>query len=325
MKTLSINFNPLLKTYQNTALPLAAVSCGIHEKDIIKYCNNHFIQLRYHRNRTMLDFWHSRYSDWYCIEVQNTFRNDFFKICNLSILEIIKKAIDQNLYIYTIVNEFYIPERNRYQKEYFPHDILIYGYNEEGLITLGYNDQLVLSSVVVPYSLFLKAIQSVKHLFFTDFFTYASFNTYEINMKQIECYLNDYLYSENSDNKYKFINTDSICSYGINAIFEMFHHEKTEFESNGNLDFRNFDCYYEHKRMMQMRIQSVEEILGDNQYNAEYAKIKNDAFIIRNLALKAKKSKKLKIIEDMENRIKNNVEQEIKLLSKLLLKISQQI
>ena len=324
MKILPINITPLLKTYQNTALPLAAVSCGTHEEDIVKYCINHFIQLRYHRNRKMLDFWHSRYSDWYCIEVQNTLRNDFFNICNLSILEIIKNAIDQNLYVYTIVNEFYIPERNRYQKEYYPHDILIYGYNEDGVIALGYNDRLVLSPVTVPYSMFIEAVQSVQHLFFIDFFTYASYNAYTINMKQIECYLKDYIYSENSDYKYKFMNTDSICSYGINAIFEMFHHEKTEFESNGNLDFRNFDCYYEHKRMMQLRIQSVGQILGDDQYNVEY-KIKNDAFIIRNLALKAKKLKELKIIEDIENRIKNNVEQEIVLLSELLLKISQNI
>ena len=64
---------------------------------------------------------------------------------------------------------------------------------------------------------------------------------------------------------------------------------------------------------------------SDDQYNVEYAKIKNDAFIIRNLALKAKKLKELKIIEDIENRIKNNVEQEIVLLSELLLKISQNI
>lgn len=32
MAVLPINLNPLLKTYQNTALPLAAVSCGDHEE-----------------------------------------------------------------------------------------------------------------------------------------------------------------------------------------------------------------------------------------------------------------------------------------------------
>lgn len=129
----------------------------------------------------------------------------------------IKKAVNQHLYVYTMVDEFYIPERNRYQTEYYPHDILVYGYNENEIITLGYNDKLVLSTVAVPNSVFIDAVKSVRNLFFIDFFDFASFNRYPIKIQQIKAYLNDYLQSVDSDNKYKFINAGKLCSFGVNA------------------------------------------------------------------------------------------------------------
>lgn len=217
MAVLPINLNPLLKTYQNTALPLAAVSCGDHEEKVINFCINQFIQLKYNRNKYMLDFWHSRHSEWTCIEVKNTLRSDYIDIWNFSLLDMIKKAVNQHLYVYTMVDEFYIPERNRYQTEYYPHDILVYGYNENEIITLGYNDKLVLSTVAVPNSVFIDAVKSVRNLFFIDFFDFASFNRYPIKIQQIKAYLNDYLQSVDSDNKYKFINAGKLCSFGVNA------------------------------------------------------------------------------------------------------------
>lgn len=322
MAVLPINLNPLLKTYQNTALPLAAVSCGDHEEKVINFCINQFIQLKYNRNKGTLDFWHDRHSEWSCIEVKNKLRNDYIDIWNLSLLDIMKSAIDSGLYVYIVVDEFYIPARRRYQKEYYPHDILVFGYNENEIITLGYNEQMVLSTAAIANSVFLNAVKSVRNKFFIDFFDYASYNVYPIKIKQIKTYLNDYIQSVNSDTKHKFINTGSICSYGIDSVYDMLNNEKARFECNGILDFRNFDCYYEHKRLMNLRIHKMAEIIGNNKYNIDYEDIKNDAFIIRNLALKANISKKSKILEDIQFKLEENVKQEIDLLSNILLEIS---
>lgn len=322
MSVLPINLNPLLKTYQNTALPLAAVSCGNHEANVVNFCINQFVQLKYNRNKGTLDFWHDRYTEWTCIEAKNKLRNDYIDIWNLSLIDIIKSAIDSGLYVYTMVDEFYIPERTRYQREYYPHDILVYGYNDNGIVTIGYNEQMVLSTATIANSVFINAVKSVRNKFFIDFFDYASYNVYPIKINQIKTYLNDYIQSVNSDIKYKFINTGKNCSFGVDAIYDMFSNEKIEFESNGNLDFRNFDCYHEHKRLMKLRVQKISEILGHDRYSIDYENIKNNAFIIRNLALKAKKSKKLKILEDIQVKLEENVKQEVELLSNLLLEIS---
>ena len=53
-----MNLNPLLKIYQNTALPLVAVSCIDNEENVVNFCINQFVQLKYNRNKGTLDLGH---------------------------------------------------------------------------------------------------------------------------------------------------------------------------------------------------------------------------------------------------------------------------
>lgn len=74
--------------------------------------------------------------------------------------EIFKTLLDDDFYVYYCnVDDYYIPTTSAYNKRHFPHDGLIYGYNENKHIyyVCAYNSTGIYTNFEVPMELFDKA------------------------------------------------------------------------------------------------------------------------------------------------------------------------
>jgi hypothetical protein len=51
---------------------------------------------------------------------------------NIDILAYTKFALDIKKWVFVNwIDEYYIPERTRYKRDHFKHDLLVYGYDDE--------------------------------------------------------------------------------------------------------------------------------------------------------------------------------------------------
>lgn len=57
-----------------------------------------------------------------------------------NVIGLIKNAIDRNAYVMFCVDTYYVHAYSSYRKSHFPHEIFIYGYDEDELYTLDYFD-----------------------------------------------------------------------------------------------------------------------------------------------------------------------------------------
>lgn len=114
----------------------------------------------------------------------------------------IKKCIINSLskgqYVFMCINEEFIPERYAFNKYYYYHEILVYGYNEslDVFYTLGYNDKKQYTTQLVSSSDILKAYQTNKSKTFSIYkiwlrknFNFSKINTTLVKIK-VFLYLN---------------------------------------------------------------------------------------------------------------------------------------
>jgi hypothetical protein len=285
MKKLPINIKPFLKTYQYTALPVAAITSDDNDFNI--FLANNFVQTQFNISKNKLDFWHKRFIYWDCVDVQNSFRNDYITSSHSSIIDIIQFAINNNLYVYTQVNEFYIRNRDAYQKYNFVHDILVYGYTKDSLLVFGYNNSGYLTTEQVPVCDFVDAFKSITEPTMTHLFKYADYNHFYLNLKQIKENLKEYIHSTNSDFKYSYNDTTGRYTYGIKAIKQSFTIEINRFCQLGNVDIRNIDCIIEHKRTMVKRLDLINCFIEIGDLIEHYSIIMSEVNKIKNVFIKA--------------------------------------
>lgn len=104
--------------------------------------------------------------------------NIFAEYSPKKLIDIIKKMIDYEFYIYGFYNEYYINSRKAYYKYNYVHDYLIIGYNDlDRLFYIsGYTDQHIYQIVPVPFDNFIKALR-----FNEEASGHISLNFYKIN------------------------------------------------------------------------------------------------------------------------------------------------
>ena len=318
MPKLKIELNPVAKSYQNSAFPFSVMQAC--DPDTVYFAINNFTQLRFlAESPTQFNFYYTWFNSWKCIDVQNVLRNDYMTLWNLSIVSCIKQAIDKEIYVRAIVNEYYVPHRKVYQREYNEHDILIYGYEENLFNVLGYDDTGHYSATIITIDEFLNAYESVKSLQFTVFFTAANYYRckfdYDLNLRLI----GDYIRSKNTTFIHPFYTESHGKSVlGVDAVVKMLEYSRRNFMNRERLDIRFFDCYLEHKRLMKMRIRLLSDILNTPELCDEYEGVFNQASIIKNLSIKTDITRKNSDFDNLEKLVLENLTMEKKVLCKLL-------
>lgn len=256
---LPIEKNPPVKMLPGYAQPLSIIYARFKEPDI--FLINNFSQL-FVDNYVGVDTQEfNQFSTRFVVGfyLYNNPFSDVFNIKSVSLenvssmdaLDIIKNEINNDNYVFSTLNEFFIPGTYFYKKVNMFHTELIYGYDDELKLLYGfvYDDNPKYTAITIKYEDFEKAYNKtdVDLKFFTTYTlkdnTEINYN-YEINKQT----LYEYIYSQHGSAD--FDNSNIILGL---KVYDFILSELDKLP-NQRIDPRNFAALYEHKTIMLKRI-----------------------------------------------------------------------
>ena len=222
----------------------------------------------------------------------NAFRSTLIDLKWDRFSDFARDCINQNHYVYTWTNRFYIRPCQNYNKNHFLHPILIYGYNDEerifkaaGFFYGFYN------YVEIDYDEVDAGYQNYE-LAENKWGIHGAHLLYYLNIKrtfqiqEVVTSLEDYLYGRDSTNIFYYHSLHEVSNdmlYGIH-----FYDALDIFLKRKLIDRRPFHILYEHKKLMVQRLDYISNQFGFPAENAikAYQDLMKECEKLRNMILK---------------------------------------
>lgn len=284
-KKLFISEKPFANAYQYVGY---AMSIAEQHPDFNNWILNNYIQITFDYNNIkkegiIIDFLGGTIFD----SVKLLCYEDCDKIKILeknidnAIIHFVEHSINNNKYICTMLNEFYVPNRLPYKKKEFEHDVLIYGYStEKKLINIiGYNEKNKYKVSNISYGEFCKAFRTTNFMLKR---IWVNWSRYDFDMSVLKNSLFDYLFSINCIKKLdNYIDTEkgdlsfflgkfkshNIIAWGLDVYPAIIEYVLWKKELLSTLDIRIFYIIHEHKRCMKKRLNLLEKKITFNINN----------------------------------------------------------
>jgi hypothetical protein len=201
-----------------------------------------------------------------------------------NISSFLKERIDHNDYILIFnIDEFYLSYSKAYQKNHYIHDTYIFGYDNDEFAVMAYKNSN-LQRIWVNQNEIKTGIHKAwikdKDIGICTLQVYEYVNQ-EIDISKIINNLNYYLNSKDNNG-----NSFNDNTYGI-SIYKKLDEYIFNKKGETSVDLRLFRMFWEHKKMMRLRIEKINEIFClDNERLFEIKEIENMANIIFNMMIK---------------------------------------
>lgn len=316
-KKLRINTNPLIRVYQYNAYVNEILTI---DNECLPWLVNNYIQLVFYKDyigeKFTFDFFTGNvFGGIPLIEYKTFEEKDILIKSESSTHEFVRECIDNGFYIYTFLNEFYVPNRQAYNKFDYVHDILIYGYDidDKKYNVIGYNDNMQYKESEIHFNMFYRAFCNEEHC--VILYKKAENKEYKFNIVTAYEMLNDYVDSIDSSiklNIYHDLNAVSKCHkdylgdrLGCNQLYGLAIYDgiillcKHSVNNRDEVDIRTFYGNYEHKLCMLLRLAYLEDdkYLGaSNNIKILYTSIAEEAKLITNLILKYNTTRDINIL-----------------------------
>ncbi|GKX30066.1 hypothetical protein SH1V18_25460 [Vallitalea longa] len=258
---------------------------------------------------------------------RNSISSQTFIDCNLNKDQIITNSLIQNNYIVCHLDEFYVPKRYSYQKEHYPHENLIFGFDniKKEYDILGFDFRGIFCSSKISYSEFEQASKEhdIKflHMKAKDGFLY------ELDLKSIKNLLIEYLYGKNSNYRYTAIRNPNInLVYGMDIYNQLITYLRLLYNNLVVIDIRPFHILWEHKKCMVLRIQFLldkykKAAIGLEEIYIQYLDVQKMCYSIRTILLKYKLTKRKENLTTIISLLKDIQIKEQKIIPVLIAKI----
>jgi hypothetical protein len=187
-----------------------------------------------------------------------------------SFADFVRSSIDDDYYVSTFVDEFYIPGSSAYQNRSFPHGILIHGYDDDNRLfdVVGFLSNQRYGNTKVSYDDMEKAYYDFEPVEWKQYAEQtlllkpfqSSLKTNEFNLQWVMDQLEDYLLAKPSDRRmpvYELYKT-SPHVWGTATYDRMRERLELQIENKFIVDHRAFYVMWEHKKMMNSRIAYME-------------------------------------------------------------------
>ena len=265
-KSVELKFcdNPFSKMYHNLAFPLGIIQANA-KSDITpwlcgKYTNCFFLHKDNLENMFDIcvdDKW--AINDGVILRQKIIMLKEFYEVLSIDYIELLKNFITIGCYPYGDCNEEFILGKVHFGKQYFEHDYLLYGYddNKEVFYSVGYLDDNNFQKYEISYQNMRLALNSWKEE--RPFFVFFKFNEkfeFEFNIAKVKNGISNYLNSKNDavNIKYKYVGMEAIEKLALYM---------TQCIKNGlMIDLRYTRGIVEHKFFMRLRV----KYLLDNGY-----------------------------------------------------------
>ena len=335
-KILPINKNPIIKCYQYNAFAISIAS--LHE-NFREWIIDNYIQLSFdycniNRNGILVDFLGGTIFDSLSLLKYEDGNKDRYYSSGDKILSYIINKINEEKYICTMLNEYYVPERKNYKNEYFEHDIMIYGYNtdEKVINIIGYNNDGKYVASNISFCEFVKAFET-NNLFLK--LIEINKNKYDYNIFKFKDFLVDYIKGTDCKNKLdkyvdvskgelsffvgKYTNHTKV-SFGIKIYDALKYYLMFVTSNDTEMDYRPFYTLYEHKVLMLERLNIVNVLEKKNidKVILEYQNILEKSRIILNLIIKYQFKHEKEYIDQICKMLQEIKEQEICSLTEII-------
>ncbi|PWV99289.1 hypothetical protein DFQ01_1155 [Paenibacillus cellulosilyticus] len=256
-----------------------------------------------------------------------------------SVIDFIIENINSNHYVHTMVNYFYVPLSERYNRLHLHHDIFVYGYdlNRELLYVSDFFKKGVYSQAELSFADFDLAFSTdhltTNHDYLREMVYLYKFNdTYQDNfsidtmLNSIRCY-----FANKTPEYWEMFNyggdRDNL-DFGMQIYTTLINYVKDTSDNESKLDVRPFHLLYDHKRIMTLRL----KYLYDNrllsklvqEHIDEFLSIEVKAKIMMNLVLKYNLTRDLSILEGLRTMIIKIENEEIKFLDHWLKRVCVQ-
>jgi hypothetical protein len=315
---------------------------------------SNFIQIyslkELHKNRVRtgtVDFFYNIYGDWTYFHLKanpwiklNSMPFDFFRLLKPDIIDFIKTCINRNMYLFFDIDMYYISAYQiNYKKNHVPHEIFIYGYDDEKKIfymgdntALKYNqDQITYDELLLSTSSLLDIYENKvegvlwhtyreKSVFMIEVKKNVERNgldpifnqdVFDINSKKIINDLKEYLLLEGYAEGYQYSN---YYVYGIDCYEELEKFVDYAIQTNDVVDQRAFYSFIEHKKLMLLRMQYMSTAYELDELIEKYGCLLKDFNIMMNVVLKANVTKQRVLWERVLVKLKKYKNEEIQLL-----------
>ena len=335
MKTkLPLGKSPLL-CYPNYADIFSILDA--YSKDYMDWIYNYFIQLTVPNNHELghrLDFSVPRLLEslpW--LNAERIDRKLSVDLCMGSYVQFLLNAIDHGKYIFTLLDTYYNHNYEIYNKKHFPHEHLIYGYDDENKYFLfadnfdmgKYNYGKVMFDEVENANRGLWEEQMIDWYDGTYLLSYRKnydygmcvfrdYYKHPFSLQLVYKLVNDYLFERPTELDWTLPNSLVGCEietskkcWGMaiyNYIFEYL--DILAQNENSDIEFRLFYTLYEHKKIMKEIISHILKITGFNRNSYINEKcdesISNSSIIIKML-LKYQIKNNIQLLEMVKCRI----------------------
>jgi hypothetical protein len=195
--------------------------------------------------------------------------------CDWDIIQLLKEAINNGYYPNGLYNEEMIPGKKSYLAQYYLHDYMLYGYDDEkkSFLSAGYLSDQKYESFLIPYANMKAALLSRRDgKLFLDFWKYNEkkspcFDYFKLK-KELKLYLDSAIPASSVLHKKVFYGSKALSALGIRL--------REDYKRFGVVDPRYTRGIMEHKFFMKLRV----EFLMKNGYikKERYYHFANDVY-----------------------------------------------
>lgn len=290
MKVLLPIEQPPITSYPFIANSLS-VLWGQRDKTLSWICN-HFIQLTYRKDHpdAIADFYDNSDFDHFITPIYLCPFLGWLKLnretmgCS-QFTEYLEKQIMNGYYIEACLDNYYLKCSDMYMKKHYIHSTFIYGFdtdNQKAYISDFYNNGSYVRRIA-SYDEINQGIET--NNYFIVLFKYEDF-AYKFNLDLFRLFLNDYIEAKDSLCKFRFSTNqyNQDIKYGLQfydcLIKDLFDEQY--------LDVRPFHILYDHKILMDIRIDFLFNYGIIIQSNYKKLKDSNNNLIRKSLILRNK-------------------------------------
>lgn len=231
-----------------------------------------------------------------------------------SFVDFARRSIDQDLYVWTNVDEFYIPGTRSYSNQSFEHPIMLHGYDDEYRVfhMSGYLENQRYVQTTVSYEAVeagFSGLDLAEGRYVSNVHLLRkSTSRYEFKTHWIIDHLREYAGALPSDHRMEVFEEKKSCPWywGIGVIDGLQHKLKQQLRGETFVDHRPFYILLEHKRMMRKRI----AYMADNGHFAfsgaaaeGYREVELKAQTVLNLELKYLVTRDGRYLEQLIDRL----------------------
>ncbi|UJF31722.1 hypothetical protein [Paenibacillus hexagrammi] len=240
-----------------------------------------------------------------------------------------KQALSKGTYIYQLLNQYYIPYYPYYQKMDDLHDPMIIGFDDSrevffladfhrnpdeatryGVFEVTYRE---LEDAVCKLPAHLNRMGCI------ELWRYKPDVSWEFDLETAIQSLTDYLQSTYTPHREPTWLTTTVLEYGMKTYDHLLHVLEESKSDREMGDFRFFHVLSDHKQLMLLRLQYMNEagLISQAAFDA-YQELLQETSVIRNLLLKFGLSRRMSLLDRIILLLRSLAEGEQRILSTIL-------